>query len=72
MTYEPDPPDPPPPPSHVVAEVQHLMCNMSSDVRGGGVIGLIQNLMKKEWADMCVAAYTPAALADKTKIRGFT
>ena len=35
-----------------------------------GIVGLRNNLLKKEWADMCGAAYNPDAVNNKPKIHG--
>ena len=37
---------------------------------GGGLVGLRHNLLNKEWAEMCRAAYTPAAVTKEPKIHG--
>ena len=37
---------------------------------GGGIVGLRHNLLKKEWMDMCRAAYTPDAVTNELKIHG--
>ena len=38
--------------------------------RGGGVVGIRNDLLSKEWEDMCGVAYTPAAMTNKPKIHG--
>ena len=38
--------------------------------RGGGIIGIQNNLLNKEWEDICQEKYTPYALTKETKIHG--
>ena len=51
-----------------------LTCDVCSDPftvnqmccfkRGGGILGLRDNIMNKEWEEMCGATYTPASVVD--------
>ena len=38
--------------------------------RGGGLVGLQNDLLNKEWADMCGAVYNPATVTYEPKIYG--
>ena len=39
---------------------------------GGGVVGIWNNLLNKEWEDICGAYYTPAGVTNKPKIHRVT
>ena len=38
---------------------------------GGGLVGIHNNLLYKEWVDMSRAAHTPSAVTNNLKINGF-
>ena len=39
---------------------------------GRGLVGLHNNLLNREWAEMCWETYTPYAVINKPKIHGVT
>ena len=39
-------------------------------LKEGGIIGLQNNLLNKEWKEMCGAAYKPSAVTDEPKYMG--
>ena len=53
-----------------MAAATHLQWSMHDVARGGGLVGVRNNLLNKEWVEMCEAAYTPAAVTNEPKIHG--
>ena len=57
-------------PCDVMAAADCLRWSIRSVTRWGGLVFLWNNILNKDWAEMCGVAYTPSAVTDEPKIHG--
>ena len=50
----------------------HFTMEHARRVKRGGIIGIRNNLLNKEWVEMCGVAYNPSAVTNEPKIHGVT